>query len=144
MSHAHELEQGARFMPRFADQADRSQPPLITAIVVDASDNAVLMVAHMSRQALDLSVETGIAHFWSRSRRAIWRKGESSGNELRIEAMLTDCDQDAVVLRVGVQGDGVACHTGARSCFYRALKTGADGEVELVRLDTEGVVTGGG
>ena len=81
--------------------------------------------------ALDESMRTGIAHFWSRSRAKLWRKGEESGNTLRIEEMRTDCDQDVLWLRVRIEGDGKACHTDRRSCFYRRVTRNSDGSVAL-------------
>lgn len=110
-----ELEEGPSFTPKFDAQG------LITAVVVDATDGAVLMLAHMNAEALALTLETGVAHYWSRSRKTLWKKGETSGNLQHVEEALTDCDQDALVLRVRVEGDGVSCHTGRRSCFYRAV-----------------------
>ncbi|MBA3942244.1 MAG: phosphoribosyl-AMP cyclohydrolase [Sphingopyxis sp.] len=103
-----------RFLPRF-DAAG-----LVTAIVVDAETNALLMVAHMNREAIALTQQTGQAHFWSRSRAALWRKGETSGNGLTLVEMRVDCDQDALLLRVTPAGP--ACHTGRRSCFYRRVE----------------------
>ena len=114
-----QLEEGEAFTPRFGADG------LLTAIVVDAHDGAVLMLAHMNAEALRLTLDTGIAHFWSRSRKALWMKGETSGNVQNVVEILTDCDQDALLLRVQVAGDGPACHTGRRSCFYRAI--GPDG-----------------
>ena len=95
---------------------------LITAVVTERATGAVLMLAHMDAAALRLTVETGEAHFWSRSRDALWKKGETSGNVLRVTDIRIDCDQDAVWLIVDPAGP--ACHTGARSCFYRRI----DGE----------------
>ena len=109
----------AGFTPRFDARG------LIPAIVTDAGDGVVLMFAFMNAEALRLTLETREAHFWSRSRKALWRKGETSGQILSVAEVLTDCDQDALVVKVLVQGDGTACHTGARSCFYRAVQ--ADG-----------------
>lgn len=109
------LEEGAVFSPRF----DASG--LITAVVTDAEDGMLLMVAHMNAEALSLTLETGIAHYWSRSRNSLWKKGESSGNFQQVEEMRTDCDQDAVWLRVKVAGHDATCHTGRRSCFYRTV-----------------------
>ena len=109
------LEEGAVFTPRF----DASG--LLTAVVTDASDGAVLMVAHMNAEALSLSIETGVAHYWSRSRNALWKKGETSGELQRLVEMRTDCDQDAIVMIVEQQGHGAACHTGKKSCFYRKV-----------------------
>lgn len=114
-----EIEQGLAFQPRF--DADG----LIPAIVTDASSGEVLMLAWMNAEALALTIETRIGHFWSRSRRKLWKKGEESGNLLEVRDMRTDCDQDAIWLRVVVGGAGVACHTGERSCFYRSLPLGS-------------------
>ena len=102
------------FTPRF------DATGLLTAVVVDASDNRVLMVAFMDAEALAATRATGFAHFHSRSRGRLWKKGETSGHVLAVEEILVDCDQDALVLRcVRV---GPACHTGAESCFYRRLE----------------------
>jgi phosphoribosyl-AMP cyclohydrolase len=110
-----EQENGA-FTPRF----DASG--LVTAVVTDARDGMVLMVAHMNAQALALTLETGIAHYWSRSRKALWKKGETSGNVQQVTELRTDCDQDAVWLSVKVAGHDATCHTGRRSCFYRTVE----------------------
>ena len=115
-------EQGAAFLPRF-DAAG-----LLTAVAQHAATGEVLMVAFMDAEALDATRETGLAHFHSRSRGRLWKKGESSGHILAVEAILVDCDQDALVLKVTPAGP--ACHTGARTCFYRALE--GDG---LVRVE---------
>jgi phosphoribosyl-AMP cyclohydrolase len=115
------LETGSAFTPRFDAQG------LVTAVVTSAADGEVLMVAHMNAEAIALSLDTGIAHFWSRSRRSLWKKGETSGNILRIRELRTDCDQDTLWLKVEIDGDGKACHTGRRSCFYRAV--GSDGRL---------------
>jgi phosphoribosyl-AMP cyclohydrolase len=110
-----DLERGSTFRPKYDAQG------LIGAIVTDAEAGEVLMFAWMNAAALAASLDSGIAHFWSRSRQKLWRKGEESGNELEIVEMRTDCDQDALVVRVRVRGAGLACHTGARSCFYRRV-----------------------
>ena len=110
-----DLEEGAVFSPRF----DRDG--LIAAIATDAATGDVLMLAWMNAEALRLTLETGVAHYWSRSRRKLWRKGDSSGQQQRVVEMRTDCDQDAVQMKVKVSGDGGACHTGRRSCFYRLV-----------------------
>ena len=110
-----ELEEGDVFTPRF----DRDG--LVTAIVTDAGDGALLMVGHMNDEALKLTLETGVAHFWSRSRASLWKKGETSGNFLHVSEIRTDCDQDAVWLKVTVGGHDATCHTGRRSCFYRSV-----------------------
>ena len=117
-----ELEAGSRFMPRF-DAAG-----LLTAVVQHAETGEVLMVAFMDAEALERTRESGLAHFHSRSRGRLWMKGETSGNVLKVQAILVDCDQDALVIKA-LPG-GPACHTGARSCFYRAL----DSDV-LARID---------
>lgn len=120
-----EMEEGARFRPRF------SADGLITAVVTDAHDGTVLMVAHMNAQALARSLETGIAHYWSRSRGQLWKKGESSGNLQHIVEMRTDCDQDVLMVSVRTDGHGAACHTGRKSCFYRRVIRGDDGALAL-------------
>jgi phosphoribosyl-AMP cyclohydrolase len=122
-----EREKGAVFAPKF-DAAG-----LLTAVVVDASDNAVLVVAHMNAEALAKTLETGKVHFWSRSRGTLWMKGETSGNVLRVEAVLADCDQDALLIRAVPAGP--TCHTGARSCFYREVIADEAGPV-LWRIET--------
>jgi phosphoribosyl-AMP cyclohydrolase len=92
---------------------------LITAVVTDAGSGELLMVAHLNAEALALTQSTGEAHFWSRSRGRIWRKGEESGNVLRVVELRIDCDQDALWIKA--EAAGPACHTGARSCFYRIV-----------------------
>lgn len=104
---------GLRLEPRY-DAAG-----LLTAVVTDQATRDVLMVAHMNGEALDLTRETGLAHFWSRSRSSLWKKGETSGNMLRVVEMRIDCDQDCVWLIV--EPAGPACHTGARTCFFRRM-----------------------
>ncbi|HVW54851.1 MAG TPA: phosphoribosyl-AMP cyclohydrolase [Rhizobiaceae bacterium] len=111
-----ELEEGGLFTPRFG------QNGLLTAVVTDARDGMLLMVAHMNAAALSLTLETGIAHYWSRSRGRLWKKGEVSGNFQRVVEIRTDCDQDALWLRVEVAGHDATCHTGRRSCFYRTVE----------------------
>ncbi len=96
---------------------------LIHAIVQDYETGEVLMLAHMNEEALKLTIETGKAHYWSRSRNKLWRKGETSGNEQLVKDILIDCDGDSVLLKV--KQIGGACHTGYRSCFYRRI----DGEI---------------
>jgi phosphoribosyl-AMP cyclohydrolase len=93
---------------------------LITGVVTDAATGEVLMVAHLDAEALALTQATGEAHFWSRSRGRIWRKGEESGNVLRVVELRIDCDQDALWIKA--EAAGPACHTGARSCFYRVVE----------------------
>jgi phosphoribosyl-AMP cyclohydrolase len=110
-----ELEEGSTFAPRFDAHG------LITAVAIEAGSNAVLMLAHMNAEALSLTLETGLAHYWSRSRGKIWKKGETSGELQKVVEMRTDCDQDAIVLVVEQMGRGAACHTGRKSCFYRRI-----------------------
>ena len=112
------VEEGNAFTPRF-DAAG-----LLTAVVTDAEDGMLLMVAHMNAEALSKTLETGIAHYWSRSRGVLWKKGETSGNLQHVVEMRTDCDQDALWLRVAVAGLQATCHTGRRSCFYRKVEQG--------------------
>lgn len=119
-----ELEEGSAFTPRF----DRDG--LITAVVTDSGDGALLMVAYMNAEALALTLETGIAHFWSRSRGSLWKKGETSGNVQKVVEVRTDCDQDVVWLKVKVGGHDATCHTGRRSCFYRTVQF-EDGNASL-------------
>jgi len=117
------VEEGAAFTPKFDAFG------LLTAVVTDARDGGLLMVAHMNAEALSLTLQTGIAHYWSRSRKAIWKKGETSGNLQRVVEMRTDCDQDAVWLKVEVAGHDATCHTGRRSCFYRTVSLKDDSAV---------------
>jgi phosphoribosyl-AMP cyclohydrolase len=112
----HTLETGAVLSPRF-DAAG-----LIAAVATDADSGEVLMLAWMNAEALRLTLSTGEAHYWSRSRQALWRKGETSGQVQAVIEARIDCDQDAVWLKVRPGGDGGACHTGHRSCFYRVVE----------------------
>lgn len=112
------LEEGTILAPRFGADG------LITAIAVDADRGDILMVAHMNAESLALTLESGEAVYWSRSRQSLWRKGETSGQIQRIVEMRIDCDQDAILLRVKVGGDGGCCHTGRRACFYRVIPLG--------------------
>jgi phosphoribosyl-AMP cyclohydrolase len=95
---------------------------LVSAIIVDAADNSVLMFAHMNAEAFAKTRDTGFIHFWSRSRQALWMKGETSGETFRVVETRVDCDQDCLLIRVTPQGKGNACHTGRRSCFYRRVE----------------------
>ena len=119
-------EETNQLSPRFDERG------LIAAIAQDAGTGEVLMLAWMNEQALALTIETGIAHYWSRSRNSLWKKGETSGELQQVVEMRMDCDQDAVLMRVVVQGHGTACHTGRTSCFYRSLERQEDGSVKLV------------
>ncbi len=119
-----QVEEGMAFAPKF--DADG----LVTCVATDAGSGDVLMVAHMNAEALQKTIATGEAWYFSRSRRALWKKGESSGHVQRVVEMRVDCDQDAVWIRVEQAGAG-ACHTGRRSCFYRAVPIGKPGTVML-------------
>jgi phosphoribosyl-AMP cyclohydrolase len=94
---------------------------LLPAIVQDAKNGEVLMVGFMNRQALDLTLQNGYVTFFSRTRNALWTKGESSGNRLRVISARTDCDRDTLLLHVEVEGQGVVCHRGTRSCFMESI-----------------------
>jgi phosphoribosyl-AMP cyclohydrolase len=116
----HDREEGLEFQPKF----DASG--LVTCVATDAASGDVLMVAHMNQEALRKTIASGEAWYFSRSRNALWRKGESSGHTQRVVEMRMDCDQDAVWIKVEqVAG---ACHTGRRSCFYRAVPLGTPGD----------------
>lgn len=112
------LERGAELAPRFDEKG------LIAAVATHAETGEVLMLAWMNAEALTLTIDTGEAHYFSRSRQALWKKGETSGQVQRVTELRVDCDQDAVWIKVLPQGDGGACHVGFRSCFYRALDQG--------------------
>ena len=113
-----DLERGTALAPRF-DAAG-----LICAVTTDATSGDVLMVAWMNAEALQMTLDTGFAHYFSRSRQSLWKKGETSGQLQHVRELRVDCDQDAVLLKVDVQGDGGACHVGFRSCFYRVFENG--------------------
>ena len=125
------IEETSEFRPRF--NADG----LIPAIACDAETGAVLMLAYMNELALQRTMETGEAHYWSRSRGRLWHKGETSGEVQRVESILTDCDQDAILLRVRVGGRGATCHTGRVSCFYRKVEAphGTSKDAKLTSTD---------
>ncbi|MEH3117864.1 MAG: phosphoribosyl-AMP cyclohydrolase [Methylorubrum populi] len=125
-----EVEEGGALTPRFGPDG------LVACIAVDAGDGRVLMLAHMNAEALARTLETGEAWYWSRSRGELWHKGATSGQIQRVVEMRVDCDQDAILIRVAVGGDGGCCHTGRRSCFYRAVtRDAATGTVALVPAD---------
>jgi phosphoribosyl-AMP cyclohydrolase len=115
----HDREEGLAFQPKF----DASG--FVTCVATDAATGEVLMVAQMNDEALRRTIESGEAWYFSRSRNALWRKGESSGHTQRVVEMRMDCDQDAIWIRV--EQTGAACHTGRRSCFYRAVTQGEGG-----------------
>jgi phosphoribosyl-AMP cyclohydrolase len=120
-------EETTVFAPRYDDHG------LIPAIVTDAKDGSVVMLAYMNAQALALTLETGEAHYWSRSRNGLWRKGATSGDTQKIVDIRMDCDQDTVLLKVAIAGRGVACHTGRHSCFYRRVSRSSQGyKLEII------------
>lgn len=114
------LEEGEVLAPRFDANG------LVTCVATEADSGEVLMVAHMNADSLKRSIETGEAWYWSRSRRQLWRKGDTSGQIQTIVEMRVDCDQDAIWIRVKVAGDGGCCHTARRSCFYRIKPVAAE------------------
>jgi phosphoribosyl-AMP cyclohydrolase len=123
-----QLEEGTAFAPRFDAHG------LIFAIAQEAGSGRVLMAAHMNAEALRLTIETGEVHYYSRSRKALWKKGESSGEIQKLIELRTDCDQDVILLSVEQTGRGAACHTGRKSCFYRALRNGELADIGEARL----------
>ena len=124
------IEESDRFTPRFGPDG------LIPCITTDATTGEVLMMAWMNADALSLTLESGRAHYWSRSRQAIWKKGETSGAEQRVVELRTDCDQDVVLVRAEVSNRAGTCHTGRSHCFYRSVPLGA-GPVER-RFERDG------
>ena len=132
-----EIEETSVFSPRF----DRDG--LIACIAIDAASHDVLMAAHMNAEALRLTLETGIVHYWSRSRQTLWRKGDTSGQIQTLVELRVDCDQDALAAYVRVGGDGGACHTGRRSCFYRRVDL-VNGEPRLTFAEDEPRTSRGG
>ena len=118
------IEQGSSFTPKFDSNG------LITAIAQDAQTGQILMAAYMNRQALDLTIKTGCATYYSRSRGKLWKKGEQSGHVQKVSQILTDCDQDCLILKVTVEAG--QCHTGYQSCFYRALKKDNPNELDFI------------
>jgi phosphoribosyl-AMP cyclohydrolase len=115
MTTAPSLEETSDFRPRFDGSG------LLPVVAQHELTGEVLMLAYMNEEALRLTLETGEAHYWSRSRARIWRKGETSGEVQEVVELRVDCDQDALLMTVRLKGSGVACHTGRRSCFYRSL-----------------------
>ena len=121
MASSKETEEGSTFAPKFGADG------LITAVAIEAQSGTVLMVAHMNREALDKTLAEGRVYYYSRSRQTLWLKGETSGQIQTLVEMRVDCDQDCLLLRVTVGGDGGACHTGRPTCFYRRVEMSANG-----------------
>jgi len=125
-----DIEEGLAFTPKFDAEG------LVTAVVTDAASGDVLMVAHMNDEALRKTIASGEAWYYSRSRKSLWKKGETSGHVQRVIELRVDCDQDALWLKVDQLGAG-ACHTGRRSCFYRAVPLGKPNSVTLQFREAE-------
>ena len=123
-----EIETGEIFAPKFDEKG------LILAIATEHGTKDILMVAYMNRQALSLTLETGIVHYYSRSRQSLWKKGETSGETQKLVEMRVDCDQDALLMSVEQTGRGAACHTGQKSCFFRKIRV-SDGQPVLQKLE---------
>lgn len=124
MTSSGEIEEGQKFAPAFDANG------LIPAVTTDDATGRVLMVAWMNADALEATLRTGTVHYWSRSRKMLWRKGETSGQTQTLVEMRVDCDQDTLLLRVTVGGDGGCCHTGRRACFYRRVNS--DGSLTFI------------
>ena len=124
MATKQKIEETLEFTPKFGDDG------LIPAIAQDAKTSQILMVGYMNRAALDLTIRTGYATYFSRSRQRIWKKGEQSGHFQKVEQILVDCDQDCLVLKVTI--DAGQCHVGYQSCFYRALKKASSKELDFI------------
>jgi phosphoribosyl-AMP cyclohydrolase len=124
------LESGTTLTPRFDKNG------LVTAVVTDFDSGELLMVAHMNDEALSKTLESGQSHFWSRSRQQLWHKGATSGTVQQVHEIRTDCDQDAIWLKVTVAGAGATCHTGMPGCFYRRIEV-KNGEIKLVGDDID-------
>ena len=124
MSTKQNIEEGLEFTPKFDDHG------LIPAVAQDAKTGQILMVAFMNQQALELTIQTGYATYFSRSRQKLWKKGQDSGHVQKVQQILVDCDQDCLVLKVLV--DAGQCHVGYQSCFYRALKKGSSKELKFI------------
>jgi len=129
---AQSVETTDEFAPKFDAHG------LIPAIAQDASTGEVIMFAFMNALALEKTITTGTAHYWSRSRQKLWLKGETSGETQKIVEIRTDCDQDVVLLKVAVQGRGATCHTGKRACFYRQIDTSNPTKSDTVHLNDIG------
>ena len=124
MSTKQNLEENLEFTPQFDENG------LIPAIAQDAGTGQVLMVAYMNRESLDVTIQSGYATYFSRSRQKLWKKGEESGHRQKVEQILVDCDQDCLILKVTV--DAGQCHVGYQSCFYRALRQKTGKELEFI------------
>ena len=126
-----QVEEGRELSPRFDAHG------LIACVTTDAISGEVLMLGYMNREALEKTIQTGEAHYWSRARQVLWHKGATSGLVQHVEEMRIDDDQDAVWLRVRVAGSGASCHVGYRSCFYRSVSVGAQRDAGGALVFTE-------
>jgi len=124
VSDKQQIEEGLNFIPKFDDNG------LILAIAQDAKSNQVLMAAYMNKESLELTIKSGCATYFSRSRQKLWKKGEESGHMQKVEQILVDCDQDCLLLKVSV--DAGQCHVGYQSCFYRSLKKDSTDQLATV------------
>ncbi|WP_024304362.1 phosphoribosyl-AMP cyclohydrolase [Pseudogulbenkiania sp. MAI-1] len=120
------------------DEVKWDEDGLVPAIAQDAASGRVLMVAWMNRESLQLTADTGIAHYWSRSRRRLWKKGEESGHLQNVKELRLDCDGDVLIMQVE-QAGGIACHTGRESCFYRRFENGGWVVVDEVLKDPDAI-----
>lgn len=125
-------------MSNWLDEVKWDAQGLVTAIAQDSATGRVLMVAWMNRDSLQLTADTGIAHYWSRSRQKLWKKGEESGHLQTVQELRLDCDGDVIVMQIQ-QAGGIACHTGRESCFYRRFENGGWTVVDAVLKDPDAI-----
>jgi phosphoribosyl-AMP cyclohydrolase len=125
-------------MSNWLDEVKWDAQGLVTAIAQDSATGRVLMVAWMNRESLQLTADTGIAHYWSRSRQKLWKKGEESGHLQTVHELRLDCDGDVIVMQIQ-QAGGIACHTGRESCFYRRFENGGWTIVDAVLKDPDAI-----
>jgi len=125
-------------MSSWLDEVKWDAQGLVTAIAQDSATGRVLMVAWMNRESLQLTADTGIAHYWSRSRQKLWKKGEESGHLQTVQELRLDCDGDVIVMQIQ-QAGGIACHTGRESCFYRRFENGGWTVVDAVLKDPDAI-----
>ena len=126
-----EVEEGDKLQPKFDEKG------LIPAITVDISSKEILMHGYMNKEALKLSIETKNAHYWSRSRQSIWKKGEKSGLQQKIKKIRIDDDQDCIIIFVELEGLKASCHVGYRSCFYRSIPLGKIDNARQIEMKFE-------
>ena len=126
-----EVEEGLKFQPKFDENG------LIPVVTSNSSDNNILMHGYMNKEALSKSIKTGYVHYWSRSRKCLWKKGETSGLLQKVIQLNIDDDQDCIWLEVEVLGNGASCHVGYKSCFYRKLNLDTDSKNELEFIEKE-------